>query len=280
MAENTMALLKYLSSPESPLPSLTGGYTRPTTVFFSLAKTAYIRYSFQLANAMHIILFVSVVALLVASGASHSAATSAGVGVIVEHLKSMINVNVPFLGGIVSANVVAFIMSKVFNRSLSWFREEFSCVLLYAPAALAGALSSNSKYSFSMLTQRRETGALAVHILLPIRTTERVLFTGTMLTQSFLAVIVQLAGVGSAVAFFLSAVSLFVAVATEYVFCGKQDDVWLGAYAIGQIVPVFIGTEIFFPVSDFFVPLVSLRVHMKQVPIMMMFERRRAGWVR
>ncbi len=43
-----------------------------------------------------------------------------------------------FLGSLIGVNAVAFIMSKVLNRSLSWFRVEYSCLWLYGPAALSG----------------------------------------------------------------------------------------------------------------------------------------------
>ena len=133
MAENAMELLKHLSSPDSPLPSLTSGYKRPTTVFFSLAKTLYVKYSFETANALYATLFLSTLFLV----SRRDGKTSA-----LSHwrtlFKSVSSSSASFFGALFGANVVAFLMSSVFGRSLSWFRVEFSCLVLYAPATLAG----------------------------------------------------------------------------------------------------------------------------------------------
>jgi hypothetical protein len=52
MAENVLALVKYLSSDRSPLPTLTEGYTRPSTVYFTHIGV-FITYSFATARTMY-----------------------------------------------------------------------------------------------------------------------------------------------------------------------------------------------------------------------------------
>ena len=213
-------------------------------VFFSLVKMIYVRYSFQLANAMHIVLFLLIVALV----GTHSNSWRA-------HLKSAASVNVSFIGAIFGANVVAFVMSKLLDRSLSWFRVEFSCLLLYAPAALAGTCL---KPYAANGTSQLELGALFFYLLFPVVSSERLLFKSILLTHSFLACVIQFAGIGSAVVFFLSASSLFVALTIERFVTGHPRNVWLGAYVIGHSLPAVLGAEIFFAVSDIFVPLVRI----------------------
>src|SRR5712672_3760704 len=56
MAENVLAILRFLSSDVSPLPSLTTGYTRPTTVFFT-EFGRFIQYQFETARLMYGTLF-------------------------------------------------------------------------------------------------------------------------------------------------------------------------------------------------------------------------------
>ena len=57
MGENTLALLRYLSSPQSPLPTLTSGYSKPTTVFFH-NLTFFFVFSFQTAKVLYTLLLV------------------------------------------------------------------------------------------------------------------------------------------------------------------------------------------------------------------------------
>src|ERR1700744_6245224 len=56
MAENTLAILQYLSSDASPLPSLTSGYSPPTTVFFTQFGR-FFQYQFATARLIYGTLF-------------------------------------------------------------------------------------------------------------------------------------------------------------------------------------------------------------------------------
>ena len=164
MAENTLALMEYLSSPESPLPTLTTGYTKPTTVFFSILNLIFVQYSFATANALHFILLISSVLLVYYKSASvgstlsrtreaafgqdgdsveikvsiHAEMTMRPENMWVTHAKSIVLVGSSFVSALFGVNVVALLMSRVFNKPLSWYKVEFSCMLLYGPAALAG----------------------------------------------------------------------------------------------------------------------------------------------
>ena len=132
MAENALALAKYLSSPESPLPSLTSGYKPPSTVFFSLFGSLFFQYSFSTANTLHFITLISTIILHFASEPRIPT---------MELLKGVGLMSAGLVGSIVNVNVVALLMTKVLNSGLSWYTHEQACLLLYGPAALAGIRS-------------------------------------------------------------------------------------------------------------------------------------------
>jgi len=176
MADNTLALLQYLSSSASPTPSLTGGYTKPTTVFFSFLNTFFLQYNFQTANAMHVVLFASTVLFIIAtyepmrkptSSKSQSngaytqnentpsqskVAVEVEDNLWVEYIKGMGILTASVVGSLFGVCFVAFIMAVVLNRPLSWFRIEYSCLVLYVPAALTGkVMLFEPQYNLIML---------------------------------------------------------------------------------------------------------------------------------
>jgi hypothetical protein len=157
MGENVLAILKYLSSDASPLPSLTTGYTRPTTVFFS-DFGRFIQYQFSTARLMYGTLFALSLSLAwfiyrervpVSRSGSKSLITAGGFwktqwNSIRAHL-------IAFGGAQIGANGLAAIMHRVLGRNMSWFASEHSALLLYGPAALTGSsfvpvLPSSLKY--------------------------------------------------------------------------------------------------------------------------------------
>lgn len=129
-----MALLEYLSSDESPLPELTSGYTKPTTVFYQVLSWFFV-YSHKTAVLLYVSLF-SVSLCLIA--ATFVPATQNG-GFVREHVRGVLAMATAGLGAIVGTNLVAFVMAEVLHKPLSWFSSELSTVALYGPAALAGA---------------------------------------------------------------------------------------------------------------------------------------------
>ena len=137
MAENTLALLQYLSSPESPLPSLTAGYSKPSTVYFQSFSRFFV-YSFQTAQILYTILLVASLALVKYTFVPPAPALKQGRGIIADNVAGIVVVAGAVLGAVVGVNFVAFVMCSVLHRPLSWFTQELSCLALYGPAALAG----------------------------------------------------------------------------------------------------------------------------------------------
>jgi len=155
MGENTLALLQHLSSDPDVLPSLIGGYTKPTTVYYSLLGFFFL-YSFSTAEVMHTVL-LSVCSALVSwvcmaplpSGQkTRSKANGNAVGSkiastdglsVKELLRGAAAAVLGFVGALGGANVVAVIMAKVLGKGMSWFSNEYSTMVLYGPPAVLGA---------------------------------------------------------------------------------------------------------------------------------------------
>jgi hypothetical protein len=85
---------------------------------------------------------------------------------------------------------------------------------------------------------------------------EQSVFTSLLLVQALLAIVVQLAGVGSASIFFLCALPLFVALIINSLLVENTKNISLWTYAIGQAIPLLTGSMLIVGVVEVFVPLV------------------------
>ncbi|KAI8985766.1 hypothetical protein BD414DRAFT_462425 [Trametes punicea] len=233
MADNVLTLLLHLTSDESPLPELATGYSRPQTVFYEHFGL-FLVYSFTTAKLLYFIFFV--VALVVArmTYVDPAPALKKCTSFIGDLLQGLGAVSAAFIGAVVGANLVAFLMAKVLGKSLSWFSSVFSCIALYGPAALSGALASQ---------------------LLVGRVREHTAYTSLMLLQAFLAALIQNLGVGAGGILFLSSVPFALALLLNKVLTRPGDDISLWSYAVGQLSPLVTGTTVFCAVLDVFVPL-------------------------
>ncbi|KXN84133.1 hypothetical protein AN958_00403 [Leucoagaricus sp. SymC.cos] len=227
MAENTLALLQFLSSDESPLPNLTAGYTRPTTVYFTLFGKFY-SYSFKTAKIMYLTLFAASLLLVRPSSSSKGNEERTG------WTRGLVAIIAAVSGIIVVPNVVALAMSKGLNKGMSWFSSPFAPIVLYAPPTLLGALLS--QYLIGPVPEREVLNALLV-------------------MQSALAYGIQMAGIGSGGLFFLSALPLFIALLLNSLITGSTQDISLFTYALAQVEPLLIGTLMLTTVAEVFVPL-------------------------
>jgi hypothetical protein len=230
MAENTLALLQFLSSDESPLPNLTAGYTRPSTVYFTLFGKFYM-YSFKTARMMYLALFTASLLLVRVTGPSKANGERAG------WTRGLVAVTAAVAGTVVVPNVVALVMSKVLNKAMSWFSSPFASIILYAPPTLLGALISQ-------------------YLIGPVP--ERDIFNALLVMQSAMAYAIQMAGIGSAGLFFLSGLPIFFALLANPLITGSAREISLFTYALAQVEPLLIGSLMLATVAEVFVPLVSL----------------------
>jgi hypothetical protein len=110
-------------------------------------------------------------------------------------------------------------------------------------------------------------GALLPLNLLAKHTRERTLLNAVLLSHSLLALSIQAAGIGSSGLFWLSGAPILAGLILEKLLTASHyDDVWLGTYVLGQLIPISFGTELFTATADFFVPLVSVFLCHKQHP--------------
>ncbi|KAJ8519321.1 hypothetical protein ONZ45_g3731 [Pleurotus djamor] len=227
MGENSLSLIRTLSSPSSPLPKLTNGYTHPETVFFAHSGVFFM-YSFKVARILYAVTFAaSVYGAIVASGDS--------LGDLFNALRAL---GYAAGGTILVPNVVAASMQYGLAKGMSWFSSEYSTLLLFGPPALLGAISSQ------LLLPRGS----APH--------EKPMLHAILLTQSFLALVFQVVlNLGSGVMFFLSAawIGLTLLINGAISSHGKELPLWV--YAFGQIMPLLTNVQVMMPTLEVFVPL-------------------------
>ena len=233
MADNALALLQYLTSPESPLPSLDTGYTKPQTVFFSIFGF-FFRYSFQTARITYFVFFITSLGFVKLTYVDPAPALKKGRAMWQEQLRGIAAVIAAPFGALVGANTVAYIMTKVFNKGMSWFSIELSCLILYLPPALAGALASQLLFG---------------------RIREVTILTSLLLLQSYLAFLLQMIGYGSAAMFYLSALPLGISLLLNQMFVLDPEEIHLWTYAVSQLTSLMNGTQLCVALLDVFVPL-------------------------
>ncbi|TFK34083.1 hypothetical protein BDQ12DRAFT_690347, partial [Crucibulum laeve] len=233
MAENTLALLQYLSAEGSPLPELTEGYTRPSTVFFTHIGIFFI-YSFATAKILYGILFAASIVFVLATYTSPAPALKKSTGVWNEQTRGMFSAVVGVIGTVIVPNLVALVMRLVLGKGMSWFSSPFLPMALYAPPALLGVLLS--QYFFGPVREQTALNAL-------------------LLMQSGIAFGMQMLNVGSAALFFISALPLFFVLLINPLLSGSSKEISLATYALAQVFPLLTGTLVMLPIVEVFVPL-------------------------
>ena len=140
MAENTLAILQYLSSDASPLPSLTSGYSPPTTVFFTQFGR-FFQYQFATARLIYGTLF-TLSLTLVRCTYRRRVPGSSPVGFLTEQWAGARALLLAFGGALICANGLAAMIHRVLGRNMSWFASEHSALILYGPATFGGSSST------------------------------------------------------------------------------------------------------------------------------------------
>ncbi|KAJ6577643.1 hypothetical protein B0H19DRAFT_1120767 [Mycena capillaripes] len=223
MGENTLALIRHLTSSSSPLPKLKAGFEhkRMHLVYFGLLSHFFI-YRFSTAKVAYGALLASSLAL------TRPVWKGQGRGVLA--------VMGGLFGSLLMPNIVAVVMHRVLGKGMSWFAgAHFSAIGLYAPATLLGGLASQ--------------------LFVPV-TDEKTVFSAILLLQSSAAFGIQLLNVGSAAAFFICAVPIFAALVLNNVaLTTRKGEVSLWTYLFGQFFPLLTGTLIMVPTVEVFVPL-------------------------
>lgn len=253
MADNTLALLHHFTGPSSPLSSirLTTPH-KPRIVYFSILGTWFFAYSHATATALSATLLVASLALF-----WEISLVTPNINFVKLHLRGLRNLLSGLMGALLGANVVAFLMTAVLGKALSWFSREWLPLVLYAPPAIAGAEVLHSTYVNH--TQPIVLGALAPQLFFfhPAHQDESPTLFSALLLYSLLAMILQsVFELGSSSFLFLLAAPLLLALALNAAQTKHFEDVLLRTYMIAGVVPVVLGTEMWCGIADVFVPLV------------------------
>ncbi|QRV88245.1 Peptidase family M28 protein [Ceratobasidium sp. AG-Ba] len=221
MAENTLALLTYLSSTDSPLPTLQK-YSPPTVAYFSLLSRYFFSYTFSTARQLYVATLVLSLPLISLSRLQ---------------MQFLVGVPLSLLSSALTVNLVALGM-KLSGNGMTWFAGESRCLVLYTPAALIGILM------FQSFLSSRAPGVRL----------ERLSLRSTHVFFSTTSYLVQLAGIGSAGLLWF--VSLFTGAAVVLdIALGDGEEVPLVAYLVGSVGSLVLGTEVTASLTDIFVPL-------------------------
>lgn len=135
MAENTLALLRHFADSESTLPRLSSVLPhKPQITYISILGKWYFSYPFSFARIFHTTLWLTSITLVFLNSNPSSLAQF-----VRTQVCGLGHVVVSIIAPILGANVVALIMAKIFNRSLSWFSNETLPLVLYSPPSIAGS---------------------------------------------------------------------------------------------------------------------------------------------
>lgn len=140
MAENTLAILQFLSSDASPLPSLKAGYSRSASVFFTQFGH-FFQFQFATARLIYGALFALSFTLARFSYRKRAPGSSSQ-AFLKEQWKGVRSLLVAFVGALIGANGLAAMMHRVLGHNMSWFASEHSALLLYGPATFSGSSST------------------------------------------------------------------------------------------------------------------------------------------
>ncbi|KAJ7056182.1 hypothetical protein C8F01DRAFT_1029694 [Mycena amicta] len=226
MGENTLALIKYLTAPGSPIPTLSGSskHSKKMHLVFLNFLSHFFMYRFSTAKVMYSALLVSVIRWTQPIF-QNTKKLRGGVRAVLTGL----------LGAVLLPNVVAVLLSNVLGKGMSWFAGDvFSAMGLYAPIALLGGLFSQ--------------------LFMP-RVDEKVALASILLAQSLLAFVIQMLNVGSAAIFFIVALPMFGSLLVNDLLLTTAGEVSLWVYGLGSFIPLLGGTLMTVPTLEVFVPL-------------------------
>lgn len=127
--DNVLAIMRYLADKPTP-EELQNIVPSRNMLFF----TAFAGKVFVLAKDTHVTLFYLAVFLATTAFVMARSRRDRLAGYFV----CLLSIPASIVGGLVSANVAAFIMAHVLDKPMSYFKREWYCLALYAPPTLVG----------------------------------------------------------------------------------------------------------------------------------------------
>jgi len=248
MGENTMALLKHLTSSAADLTHIKPA---SNTVFFSgLGGMIFIMYS--KTTALRVYTSLSVAAMTMVTRNVKSQHYSIYLFGFLAAIGSL-------LGFLIGSNVVAFIISIVLEKPLSWYRCESFPILLFGPPSLAGGLAVQHLFSrladSTNLLKKSGDGHVLSHATL----------SGLMALNGIVSVVGAYLDIGTA---YLPAIGLVSMLSSLIIndlilapISGKRAHLHLPMYIAGLVLPGFLGVEGLLAFLDLFVPMTGRMGH-------------------
>ncbi|CED83794.1 Aminopeptidases of the M20 family [Phaffia rhodozyma] len=235
--ENVLAVVDELTAPESSLAEIEKGVKEQDLVYLSFFDSYFLMYSLETSSKISAVL-ISLVALLVLNRSEWRSykAYAAGIAGCVSS----------FIGALLGVNIVALLMSKVLDRSMSWYSHELLPLALYAPPAFAGIWISQS------LTSRFVP-------LVDAPLLEHASQTGVVVLNASIMAALTYFRIRSACLFALLTAAGVITLSTSEILTQvrrkTKGSIHLAVYVVAQLGPIVSGTDCTRTVLGIFVPL-------------------------
>ncbi|KAJ8297177.1 putative endoplasmic reticulum metallopeptidase 1 [Rhodotorula toruloides] len=252
MGDNVLALLEYLTSPETtmgnsaqPTPVLPRAPTSHTIFFSALGGKVFVVYSRATATILYGIL-AALVAVVVTDRVDWAKEKKV-------YILSVVGVLGGLISSIVGANLVAAALSLGMGKSMTWFRNENYPLLVFGPPSLLAVVL----YQYFFVSNRiRQPVATVAQDAADSALIEHASLVSQVVYNTAVTLIGHALGVGSSYLIALGAASSLLAlVINDYVLRRHSTGLHLATYVIGQSLPLLIGVEGIIGFLDLFVPL-------------------------
>ncbi|KAI9630233.1 hypothetical protein KEM48_014156 [Puccinia striiformis f. sp. tritici PST-130] len=247
MGENTMALLKHLTSSSADLTNI-----KPAadTVFFSaLGGLIFVMYS--KTTALRIYTTLSILAITIISRNVKRQHYSIYFLAFLAAIGSL-------LGFLIGSNLFAFMLSIVLEKPLSWYRYESFPILVFGPPSLGCGLLV--QYLFSWYAHKSNSIKPGDEHVLSHAT-----LSGLMALNSIASVVAAYFNIGTAYLPGLGLVSMLSSlIINDFILApitGKRAHIHLPVYLTALILPGFMGVEGLLAFLDLFVPMTGRMGH-------------------
>ncbi|GAA5932298.1 hypothetical protein JCM1841_005187 [Sporobolomyces salmonicolor] len=252
MGESALALLEYLTSPETsmgnsphPTPNLPRTPTSALVFFSAMGGNIFAVYTRAQAT-----LFYGILAALAAVVVSDRVDWERNKKV---YLLGTVGVVGSVVSALVGANLGAFVTSTIMGKAMSWFRHEALPIVVYGPPALLGVIlwqyffvSNRVRSPVATVAQDAAESALLEHAVL----------VGLLIYYTAIMMIGHTLGIGSTYLCAIGCVATLVAlVLNDYVLKRGEKGVHLATYVVGETLPLLLGVEGIVGFLDLFVPL-------------------------
>ncbi|GEM06060.1 endoplasmic reticulum metallopeptidase [Rhodotorula toruloides] len=252
MGENVLALLEYLTSPETtmgnsdkPTPVLPRTPTSHTIFFSALGGKVFVVYSRATATVLYGVL-AALVAVVVTDRVDWAKEKKV-------YILSVTGVLGGLISAILGANLAAAALSLGMGKSMTWFRNETYPLLVFGPPSLLSVVlyqyffvSNRIRQPIARVAQDAADSALIEHASL----------VSQVVYNTAVTLIGHALGVGSSYLIALGAASSLLAlIVNDYVLRRHSTGLHLATYVIGQSLPLLIGVEGIIGFLDLFVPL-------------------------